>query len=194
MTFGPDNIVALNSGAGLVVRRPAVIVGNRVHDNAGAAILVSAGGGGSVLRQNTICANGGGGDATAADVVIVFNLIAGQTTFGLSSTGGSVDFRNNVVTGNGTFGINGADADFAFLDFNAFFLNAAGDCRACATLGSVALTTDPSFVDAAGFDFRPSPGSPLIDAGVDLSWDVNGPGAGLFFGAAPDIGAVEVGR
>lgn len=48
-----------------------------------------------------------------------------------------------------------------------------------------AMEADPAFVNALAGDFRLSPASPLVDAGVD---------AGLpYTGAAPDIGAYEAG-
>ncbi|MCP9236142.1 right-handed parallel beta-helix repeat-containing protein [Lewinella sp. JB7] len=47
--------------------------------------------------------------------------------------------------------------------------------------------TDP-FVDRAGQDFRPAPGSSLIDSGTEVAGYTEG-----FTGAAPDIGAYESG-
>jgi len=51
-------------------------------------------------------------------------------------------------------------------------------------LGEGESSADPRFVDLAAGDFRLQPGSPLIDAGTDVSVP--------FCGAAPDMGAIEV--
>ncbi|MHC4123446.1 MAG: choice-of-anchor Q domain-containing protein, partial [Planctomycetota bacterium] len=47
---------------------------------------------------------------------------------------------------------------------------------------------DLMLVDKSNFDFRPKPGSPLIDAGREIAGFTDG-----FKGKAPDIGAYEYG-
>lgn len=54
---------------------------------------------------------------------------------------------------------------------------------------NVPFLKDPGFADVAAFDFRPRPGSPLIDAGVPVPPHTDG-----FAGRAPDVGAFESGR
>ena len=51
-------------------------------------------------------------------------------------------------------------------------------------LGEGESSADPRFVDLVAGDFRLQPGSPLIDAGTDVSVP--------FCGVAPDMGAIEV--
>ena len=46
------------------------------------------------------------------------------------------------------------------------------------------LSVDPLFVAPGSEDFRLSPGSPMIDAGLDIGLP--------FCGNAPDLGAIEV--
>jgi hypothetical protein len=57
---------------------------------------------------------------------------------------------------------------------------------------ALAVTTDPLLADAPSGDVTPLSGSPLIDAGDRTGVDKTGAVAGDFFGAEPDIGAVEV--
>ncbi len=47
------------------------------------------------------------------------------------------------------------------------------------------------FVDAEAHDFRPQPGSPAIDAGVEVGFDRDYAGNRVPQGEAPDIGAIE---
>jgi hypothetical protein len=101
------------------------------------------------------------------------------------------DLRNDILSNNTGFGIVGADASFAFLDDDDFAANTQGPCSSCALTGTHSLDTDPLYVDSAAADYRLRSLSPLIDAGLDLGYDVNGPAAGNFNGKAPDIGAWE---
>jgi hypothetical protein len=101
-----------------------------------------------------------------------------------------LDLRNNIIAGNLGAGIDGRIESFTFLDHNALFANVGGACTTCVPDGTN-LPTDPLLADPANGDFRLRQGSPLIDAGVDLGGDVNGPAPGAFNGIGPDIGAWE---
>lgn len=50
---------------------------------------------------------------------------------------------------------------------------------------------NPLFINAAHLDFRPAPGSPCIDAGMDLGYTTDHDGKTIPRGDAPDIGAFE---
>ncbi len=50
---------------------------------------------------------------------------------------------------------------------------------------------EEELADPASYDFRLLPGSPHIDAGEDMGFDVWPDGPESFLGAAPDLGAVE---
>lgn len=57
--------------------------------------------------------------------------------------------------------------------------------------GGHTLQVDPLFVDAARGDFRVQSGSPAIDAGMTLAYDVDFAGATVPQGGATDIGVFE---
>ena len=68
--------------------------------------------------------------------------------------------------------------------------NGGAACSNC-TLGPNSVTTGPAFVSPALGDYRLQEGSPAIDRGADVGFDVNGAAAGTFNGDAPDIGYWE---
>lgn len=100
------------------------------------------------------------------------------------------DLRNNVLTHSTNYGVVGGDDKFVRLDHNLYFQNSLGNCNPC-TLGASSVLSDPQYVNFADDDFSLQLTSPAIDAGGDTGTDVNGGTAGLFDGAAPDIGYYE---
>lgn len=61
------------------------------------------------------------------------------------------------------------------------------------SLGEGEMITDPLLVDSAAQDFHLQPGSPAIDAGVDLGHSLDFDDRSVPTGTAPDIGAFEYG-
>jgi hypothetical protein len=59
------------------------------------------------------------------------------------------------------------------------------------SLGAGEMLDDPRFVDGPARDFRLLPGSPAIDAGLDLQYDRDYDSRRVPIGAAPDLGAFE---
>jgi len=201
-TFGPDNLVLANQGDGVQVTAPNVIFSSRFLKNSGNGITLGAGSAASLVRDNFIYANGQSGIALTAGAdgcVVVNNTLdanntsaqAGAGGVAVDSSVGQVNFRNDLVTNNFGFGVVGVDASFVHLDYDDLFANSLGGCSACTATGRHMRAADPQYVNAVSGDYRVLALSPAIDAGVDLGYDVNGPAASNFNGAAPDLGAWE---
>ncbi len=190
--IGPGNDVS-GATTGIEVLSAAWVAdGNRVHGNVTGVHADGA----AVVQRNTVFANGGGGlQLTGAGATVRFNVLDGNgRTDGASGvnarTASGVVFRNNLLTGNGSFGVAGGAGSFAALDHNGYFGNLAGAASPGLPLAASVLS-DPLYVDVSRGDYRLLPGSPAVDAGVDVGLDVNGPLPGRYDGAAPDLGANE---
>jgi len=171
-----DSVVRQQTGAGVVVRTgssAALVIGTRVFDNGAQGFDVSGQAGQVRLWFNTIHNNGQGG-------VRVTPSVSG------------VDLRDNLVTGNGGWGLDATATSLGALDGNDFFGNVTGACRLCGSLGPGTLALDPGYVDAALRDLRPGVLSGVIDRGLDLGVDRNGVLPGRFLGLGFDPGAFEI--
>jgi hypothetical protein len=193
-TFGPYNDVVNNGARGIEVNGPSTVSWNRVYGHTGQGMFLAGAADGSLLLGNVFYDNGIGIDIgnLSNGHIVVHNTVHASGTNGVlvgSNCSGTV-LRNNIISGSGSAGVAAGDGNFATIDHNDFFGN-VGDCSNCTTLGPGSRTDDPKYMDAAAHDLRPAPGSPLIDAGVVLSYDVNGPAVGNYNGSAPDIGACE---
>jgi parallel beta-helix repeat protein len=168
---------------------------NTIHGCEKSALALSTQAEGSVIRGNTIYANGEGielsGQANA--IVIVHNTVYGNQANGvfIANNIHDVDLRNNLISNNGAWGLDAQDTNFSQRDYNAFYLNASGDCLGCSQLGSQSITVNPRFIDSTTYDLRLRSESSLIDRAIDLGIDVNGAAPGNANGQAPDIGAWE---
>ena len=172
-----DDNVMRGAGTGLSVSAvpPGVVVEvrrNRIHASAGAGMEVAYSGGSVVIRHNLFHENG-------AD--------------GLTAATATLDVRDNLFTGNGHFGVNAPPGDFAAgaFDHNGFSSNGKGATNNPLAPGPTDVLADPLYMNETGGDFRLSPDSPAVNAGVDTGLDVNGPAQGLYSGPAPDLGPEE---
>jgi hypothetical protein len=193
--FGPRNLVTgyNNSTHPVVVRASdAIIAGNRFSQNRGAiAILSGALRTAFELNELDSIANDAitvAGSATVSIRHNTFYQVTGTAIAGeISASGGEISVRGNILAGT-PCALAGAAPKFAYVQPNLFPPNQSvclGGTVGGNVLGSAL------FVDAASGDFRLLPGSPGIDASIDLGMDLNGAGAGDFDGAAPDFGAFE---
>ncbi|HEX9051974.1 MAG TPA: right-handed parallel beta-helix repeat-containing protein [Anaeromyxobacter sp.] len=163
-----------------------VVEENRIQEND--VGIFAVGGAQLTIRRNRVTSNRtfglqttpSGGSATLLHNVFDAN---GRDGVDLGTFLGGVVVRNNLFTRNGGFGLQGSGTT---VDHNGFFGNGLGPMSS-GSGGPTDLLGDPLY----GGDHRLSPGSPAIDRGIDTGLDVNGPAAGNFFGAAPDLGAWE---
>lgn len=168
----------------------AEILANQIVNPAGAGIFVDNDAASVFLLANVIVAANPGLELRGFDGARVWhNTVVDSDGTGVRLQGTTdVDFRNNIVSGSGSFGVDSSNAPFSYFDYNLYFDNTDGDCSSC-TLQTSDLTADPLFV--GGSDFTPQATSPAVDSGVDLGDDRNLDDPGLFNGAAPDRGFIE---
>jgi hypothetical protein len=76
-------------------------------------------------------------------------------------------------------------------DYNLY--NLSGGTRLGATLGEHEQIANPQFVGLSNNNLHLQPGSPAIDAGIDLQHSLDFDGRPVPAGAAPDLGAFEYG-
>ncbi len=154
------------------------------------AIAVNGGSGtnirGSLLVQNDTALSI---DAGASDVVVRNNTFWNNGTAAIDIASGSTgnQVHNNLFSTN-PISVSAAPASLT-LDYNSWWASST-NCSGC-TIGANAVTSDPLLTDPANRDFELRETSAAVNAGTDLGDDRNGPEPGLFWGSAPDIGAVE---
>jgi len=192
--IGPGNVI---SGSGShcvsIYDSNALIIDNRISDCGADGVLVSGGSVGTQLVGNLILrANVGIAMAPGATGTVMWhNTIVRNLLIGINiAQSSSNDLRNNILALNGSDGVSGTDSKFTQQDYNSFFGNGGSACNGCSP-GPHSVQLDPKFTNSVGDDYTLQSGSPAIDAGTPLGVDRNGAGAGLFDGAAPDIGFRE---
>lgn len=142
-----------------------VCVRNWVHDNTTTGIAVTASPSRSVLLYNVIESNSGGssdGIFIVWDRVIHGNVIYGNGRDGIRFNDNYLVIAamvgNNIIVGNGGYGLNltlgpGGSGAFATYDYNALYNNTSGARNNIAAgVHDVTLSGDP-FTDAPNSDF-----------------------------------------
>ena len=193
--FGPRNLVTGYSATThpITVRASDVIIaGNRFSASQG-AIKLESGALRAAIERNQLDSIAGdaitlSGSASANIRQNTFHEIAGTAIAGeIAASGGEIVVRGNILAGT-PCALKGSVSKFAYLEPNLFPPGQSG-CLGATVSGNV--VGNALFVNPGAGDFRLLPGSPGIDASIDLGIDLNGAGAGDFNGAAPDFGAFE---
>ena len=204
-----DNGTVANLDHGFYVEvANQLIEGCEVYNNAAFGVHLYRGGSttlptNNIVRKNYIHNNnrlgsGRGGIMIAGPSNLVYNNVVANNTEGIELGYGSANNNevfNNTVYGHSTFGIqvrSGMSGNQ--LKNNIVYSNGTNIINdGSGTVQSNNLTTDPSFVNAAGADFHLQAGSAAIDAGTPLVADVPDDFDGGIrpFGSAYDIGAYE---
>ena len=193
-TVGPGNEIAnFPGGPGIQTNGAVTVLRNRIHNTQfGIAFYASdnARALGNDLYANTM--RGIYVGTGVSNLVIWHNTIHGNAQVGLlfSANQSGHDVRNNVFSGNGTYGVQASNSYFSAFDYNDFFGNVTAPCNGC-TLNANSRTDDPAYRSASGADFRLLPASGLVNVGAVVSYDNNGGAPGNYNGAAPDLGAHE---
>ncbi len=186
--IGPRNVVTGGAVGVKLTGSSFVVEENRIEGNDAGIFAVA--GVDLTVRRNRVSSNRTYGlqstpsDGTCTLLHNVFDA-NGQEGVDVASFAGGLVARNNLFTRNGGLGLRDGSPGSTH-DHNGFFANARG-AQSPGSAGPTDLLDDPLY---AG-DHRLSPGSPAIDRGAVTELDVNGPAAGDYWGAAPDLGAWE---
>lgn len=157
-------------------------------DCTGTGFVVAQGGGSSLGMTHCVWAENNNGvtfNASTFVLRVAHCVFEGNTVDGFVNTAGTYTavegfFINNVVTNNGTTGINfGAlpDADRILIDYTHYHGNGAD--RTNWPVGAHDTSGDPLWVSTALRNYTPGVGSPLIGGGFSI-WKA---------GVAPNLGA-----
>lgn len=196
-----DSLIIGSADNQLNIRARATIERLVVRDGGTVGISIKNGGAGTSLSLCQVSNNAKDGlrvEKDMDDISFSDGSIVGNGEQGIQIESKKVErfvLRNTLLAFNGSYGVLGESADFAAgsPDHNLWYANGQGACSDCAALGAGAVEIDPMLTDWVSGDLAPLPGSPVIDAGSPSTlYDRNGSAPGLWFGSAPDIGAIEI--
>jgi hypothetical protein len=202
-----DCVVARNAKNGVANSERGTWVYNRLigYENEGGdfATYLDAGNAGSHQWNRCISRDGGTVDRGAAIYRLFAQLGNGgrcefnnctivkgddANTFSrgvfMGGTNGTILLRNSVLSGAFQIGINKSGVSVATTeDYNC--VNGAVLARSGITAGANSISSAPAFVDESANNFTPSVGSPLRNAGMEIT------GVTDVYPGTPDIGAIE---
>ncbi len=204
-TGAPDD----GRGAVVLVNTPqARLVHNVIAANAMAGVLVDKASG-LWIDQNTVADNGGDGvkffNRSSTAVCMRSNLVSGNAGYALVITSSSAPtWETDGAECTAPLEASGAGYDYRNAQNGNAAACSASSCRCtgsitpCLPKGSfwpLSPGPDPFASTTAGAPsfYCLAPGNALINAGVDLGYDLNGSTAGSVNGSAPDIGGREKG-
>ena len=165
----------------------AFVAGLATVTNAGSNLRLDRNEAVSLTQPALQISNSVGGVLVRANTFVkCATAVAAQGT-----TPSAISVRDNIfVEGSGCALTGPSPATYSDTTPNLFFANGGTGCvEDPAAAGNV--SADPLFIGGAVGNFRLLSQSPAIDSGADLGLELNGASPGLFFGAAPDLGAHE---
>jgi hypothetical protein len=153
------------------------VVNNQVLNNTKAGVR-QTGDTSARISHNTIVGNGFAEALLSGGAGVVSKTLNAEVV------------RNNLIVSNNG-GVNLLNAASSTYDHNLVWGNVT-NYAGLAAAGAGDVSLDPTFVDAAGKDFRLRAGSPAVDAGLDLKLGGDYAGNPRPVGAKPDLGAFEL--
>ena len=197
------NLIAFNQQRGIITNGTGTgdqILGNTIHNQDLSGIYSNRSG--MLIARNVVYGNSTTGSfdeiAIGNNQTLYHNTIHGAAGDGISVEGSNAIIRNNIITGSAEFGIRVDGGSIWDESYNLITDAVTGPAnlggQANFAVDVTTLNSDPQYVNAGGDDYRLSGSSPAINAAINLGGsqpDMNGSAAGLYIGAAPDLGAFE---
>jgi hypothetical protein len=206
-----NNHVFANAAAGVAAFGGAhdnVFEFNVIEHNALFGVIVGdVGSSGTQVLRNVIfqtsaddAGNGGLGVwlyAGADDAGVLYNTVVASEFSGMRIEPGVTGWKaeDNVFAFNGLAGLDAPSEPTAEVQANDYFGNPAGPCIDGCLVDTLSLTVDPGFANPDAGDFTPACDGGVVDRGLYLgpSQPLTAYDGGVrYFGAAPDMGAIEV--
>lgn len=190
------------SSKGLIADNSVDIAFNTVFNHHGECGIGYGGKGTFTIHHNMLVRSEalyGAGDTSGDDGIenqddggstdyIYNNTIVGWKSDGMQMGNGTSNFyvRNNLVAHCGSKDYDIRNVGSTDIDYGLSFNNGTD---LIATLGTIAITTDPLFTDELEDDFTITEGSPAVNAGLTEPFGFKV----MYYGSGLDIGAFETG-